>query len=60
MFKLLGVLVGLYAAYAAVSGRVYARSGVWGRMVSRQESPEYFWTIVVIYFGLAIALLTVF
>jgi hypothetical protein len=29
-------------------------------MVSRQDSPETFWTIVVIYFGLAIALLIAF
>jgi len=60
MFKALGVLVALYAAYAAVTGRVYARSGAWGRTISRQDSPEYFWTVVVIYFGLSLALMTIF
>jgi hypothetical protein len=60
LFKLLGVLVGLYALYAAVSGRVYARSGPGGRVVTRREEPRYFWAVVVIYAGLAIALMTVF
>lgn len=56
MFKLLGVLVCLYSVYAAVTGRVIARSGPWARVVSRQESPEYFWLVIVIYAGLSIAL----
>ena len=60
MFRVLGVLVALYAVYAAVSGRVYARSGIWGRTVSRQDSPQYFWAVVVIYFGLSIVLLLAF
>ena len=60
MFKAIGVLVALYAAYAAVKGQVYARSGVWGRTVSRAQSPEYFWMVILAYFGLAIVLLTVF
>lgn len=59
-FKALGVLVGLYAAYAAATGKVYARSGVLGRTVTRQASPVYFWVVVIIYAGLGIALLTVF
>lgn len=60
LFKMLGVLVGLYAAYATLSGKVYAKSGPGGRMVTRRESPRYFWTVVVIYAGLGIALMTVF
>ena len=60
MLKLPGVLVGLYAAYAVVKGEVHAKSGVWGRSISRAQSPEYFWIVIVAYFGLAIALLTVF
>ena len=60
MFKAIGVLVALYAAYAAVKGQVYARSGVWGRTISRAQSPEYFWMVILAYFGLAIVLLTVF
>jgi hypothetical protein len=60
MFKALGVLVALYAAYAAISGEVYARSGISGRMVSRQVSPKYFWLLIAIYVGLSLALIFVF
>lgn len=60
MFKALGILVCCYTLFAVISGRVYAKSGVWGRMVSRQDSPEYFWLVVFIYACLGIALLTVF
>ena len=60
MFKILGIVVALYTAYAAISGEVYAKSGPWGRTVSRVDSPQYFWTVIVIYAGLSVALLTVF
>ncbi len=60
MFKALSVLVGAYALYAAVRGKVYAKSGPWGRTVSREDSPEYFWVVVAIYAGLGVALLTIF
>ncbi len=60
MFKLLGVLVLLYVAYAAARGEVFAKAGASGRTVSRAESPQYFWVVVAIYAGLGIALLTVF
>ena len=59
MFKALGVLVGAYAVYAAVKGEVYAKSGPWGRTVSREDSPEYFWVVVTIYAGLGLALVTI-
>ncbi len=60
MFKLLGILVGLYTAYAVSKGEVFARSGVWGRTISRDDAPGYFWTVIVIYGGLAVALVAVF
>ena len=60
MFKTLGVVVGAYALYAAVKGEVYAKSGPWGRTVSREDSPEYFWVIIAIYAGLGVALMTIF
>jgi hypothetical protein len=60
MFKMLGVLVGLYTLYAGFRGEVYAKSGPSGRTVSRWDSPRYFWTVIVIYAGLSAALLTVF
>jgi hypothetical protein len=60
MFKALGILVCFYTAHAAASGQVYAKSGAWGRMVLRQNSPEYFWVVIFIYACLGIALITVF
>lgn len=60
MFKALGLLVGLYTLYAAVTGRVYAKSGAWGRTVSRAKSPEYFWVVIAIYAGVALAMVIVF
>jgi hypothetical protein len=60
MFKMLGILVALYTAYAVVRGEVYAKSGPWGRTVSKVDSPQYFWAVIVIYAGLSAALLTVF
>ncbi len=60
MFKVLGLVVGLYTVYAAVKGEVHAKAGPWGRIVSRSESPEYFWVVIAVYAGLALALATVF
>lgn len=60
LFKALGIVVAIYALYAAIVGRVYIKSGPGGRWVIRDGSPEYFWISVVIYLGLAIALVTVF
>lgn len=60
MFKVVGVLVGLYALYAALKGEVYAKDGAWGRTVLRTESPEYFWVVIAIYAALAIALVSIF
>ena len=60
MFKALGVLVALYVVYAVVQGEVYAKSGAWGRRVTRADSPEYFWVVIAIYAGLSLALIFVF
>jgi hypothetical protein len=60
MFKVIGVLVALYTAYAAISGKVYASSGVFGRTILRRDSPRYFWTVIIVYAGLSVALMTVF
>lgn len=60
MFKLLGALVGVYAVASAFKGEVYAKSGAWGRAISKQEEPRYFWVVIAIYGALSIALLTVF
>lgn len=60
MFKMLGLLVGLYTLYATLKGEVYAKDGTSGRVVSRLESPEYFWVVIAIYAGLSLALITIF
>ena len=60
MFKALGVVVILYALYAAFTGEVYAKSGPGGKMFTREEYPRYFWVVIVIYLGLGVALITVF
>jgi hypothetical protein len=60
MFKVLGVLLGLYTIYAVLTGAVYAKSGPGGRTVSKAESPEYFWLVIAIYAGLSAALVFYF
>ena len=60
MFDALGVVVSLYAFYAAFRGEVFAKSGPGGRTVSRDEEPGYFWTVIAIYLGLGAALIFVF
>lgn len=60
MFKLVGIAIAIYTLYAVMRGEVHAKDGPGGRIVSRVRSPEYFWTVVVTYSALAIALLTVF
>ncbi|MCB1043168.1 MAG: hypothetical protein KDC35_09525 [Acidobacteria bacterium] len=60
MFKLLGAVVALYAFYALSQGEVYAKSGMWGKQVSRDEQPISFWSTVVIYFVLAAFLMVFF
>ncbi len=59
-FRALGMVVALYVAYAASTGEVYIKSGLWGRRLQRDESPVYFWVIIVIYAGLSAAMITVF
>ena len=60
MFKLLGLLLLVYVAYAMLRGEVYARAGIGGAKVERAARPAYYWAVIVAYVGLAIALLTVF
>ncbi len=60
MFKMIGILVAAYAAYCVLRGEVFVKSGVWGKSIFRDESPTAFWVSIVIYAGLAVALVTVF
>lgn len=60
MFTALGVLLCLYTLYGLIAGEIYVKSGAWGKQVSRADSPQAYWTAIVIYTALAIALMTVF
>jgi hypothetical protein len=60
MFVILGLLVALYVVQAMVTGEVYAKHRWWGRTIVRDEEPGEYWTTLVIYLGLAIAMMTVF
>jgi hypothetical protein len=60
MFIFLGIAVGIYTAYAASTGSVYARSRWSGRVIVREESPWLFWTAIASYAALAVALVTIF
>jgi hypothetical protein len=59
LFRLLGLLLAAYLLQALHSGHVYARSGFFGRDVSRAQ-PFGYWSAVVTYALLAAALLLVF
>ena len=60
MFKVLGVLVAAYTLYAVGTGYVFAKSGAWGRRISRAEAPQYFWGVITVYGGLGLALFFLF
>jgi hypothetical protein len=60
MFKLLGVPLALYVAYAAAVGEVLAKSGPGVRKVRRAEPGPYFWIVLAIYTGLALVMIVWF
>ena len=60
LFDILGLLVALYVVQAVATGEVYAKSGVWGRTISREKEPGEYWMTIVIYAGLAIVSVAVF
>lgn len=60
LFRLLGVLLVAYLIQALHSGHVYARSGLFGRDLSRDAEPVSYWSAVVAYALLGAALLFVF
>jgi hypothetical protein len=60
LFRLLGLLLAAYLLQALHSGHVYARSGFFGRDVSRDAQPFGYCSAVVTYALLAAALLLVF
>ncbi len=60
MFKVLGVVLACYTVHALVTGGVYAKSGLRGRVVSRADSPGHFRVVTAIYGALSLALMTLF
>jgi hypothetical protein len=60
MFKAIGVALVIYVSYAAITGSVLAKSGARGRLVLREETPGYFWAVILVYAGLSLALIFVF
>ena len=62
MFEGLGIPVAFYTLCAAIDSKVYAKqSGLRGpRYIHKVEEPTWFCTVVVIYGGPGIALMTVF
>jgi len=60
LFDACGVVLAAYAAYAAVTGRVIAKRGSGMTPVNRTHRPGYFWSVVAIYAGLAVALVLAF
>ncbi len=60
MFRILGVLLALYVGRCLVVGDVYARAGLWGRTYLRTDDGWRFWSAIVAYSALALALCFVF
>ena len=60
VFKLLGVMVALYVVHALSVGEVYAKRGVSGATSKRGEEPFRYWSTIVVYAILSIALMLVF
>jgi hypothetical protein len=60
MFKVLGGLLAGYVLYCLYTGRTFAKSGAWGREFAREDAPFNYWSTIVVYALLAVALVTVF
>jgi len=60
LFKLLGVLLACYVALALQNGVVFAKSGPWGRYFRRDDDRFGYWSAIVCYVLLSLALIFVF
>ena len=60
MFPILGYLLLAYVAYALLVGKVYAKSGIWGRHFYRYDEPWNYWSGVIAYALLSGALIFLF
>ena len=59
-FRILGVALAFYIAFALASGHVYARSGPWGRDFARDSDTWGYWSAIACYALLSAALLFIF
>jgi hypothetical protein len=60
MFKVLGACLLGYVAHCLYTGRTFAKSRWWGREFVRDDEPVRYWSAIVSYALLAVALMTVF
>jgi len=60
LFKILGVLLACYVVHALTTGAVYARSGAWGRAFRRDEHAWSYWSAIIAYVLLSLALVFAF
>lgn len=60
MFKILGAALLCYVAISFATGEVYARDRAWGRTYRREENPWNYWSALVIYSLLAMAMFFLF
>jgi hypothetical protein len=60
MFEMLGILLACYTVFALWRGAVFARQGPWGRLFERADEPFHYWSAIVIYAGLSLALVFYF
>lgn len=60
VFELLGILLACYTAYAVWTGSVFAKQGPWGRSFLRDDEPFRYWSVIVVYIGLSLALVFYF
>lgn len=57
VFRLTGALLGLYIVRCLVRGEVYARSGPWARTFRRDAEAFEYWSTLVVYAALTLALI---
>jgi hypothetical protein len=60
LFKLLGLLLACYVALALQRGVVFAKSGPWGRSYWRDVDGLAYWSAIVCYVLLSVALIFIF
>jgi len=60
LFKLLGVLLACYVVLSLQRGVVYAKSGPWGRHYWRDDDRFSYWSAIVCYSLLSLALIFIF